>query len=63
MKKKMYTYVFGYFSNSMCEKKKCIYVFFFGHFPVARNKGKKKIKKKTKKKEVQKIDFGYCPIV
>ena len=41
MKKKMNTYVFGYFSNSMCEKKNEYMYFFFGHFLVVGNKGKK----------------------
>ena len=34
MKKKIYTYVFGYFSNSMGEKKKCI-LMFLGIFLIA----------------------------
>ena len=33
-----------------CVKKKCLYVIFFGHFPVAGNKEKKRDEKKTKKK-------------
>ena len=43
MKQKMYTHVFGYFSNSMCEKKKiCIYVF----LGIFQNNSEKKKKKK-----------------
>ena len=63
MKKKMYTYVFGYFSNSMCEKKKCIYVFFWV-FPVAGNKEKKKKKRMKKKNLLKKCSrngFGLLP--
>ena len=33
-KKNVYTYVFGYFSNNMCEKKK-MYICILGDFPAA----------------------------
>ena len=47
----MYTYVFGYFSNSMCEKK-CIYVF-LGDFLA--------IKKKKKYSRSAETVLGHCP--
>ena len=53
----IYTHVFGYFSNSMYEKKKiCIYVF-LGIFQ--NNSGKKK----EKKIFGAGTDLGYCLIV
>ena len=53
MKKNIYTYVFGYFSNSMCEKKKCIYVF-FGDFPAVEKK------KKFCSRSAETV-LGHCP--
>ena len=59
----MYIYVFGYFSNSMCEKKrkkrkKNVYMYiFFGQFSVAGKKRKMKNEKKSAENWL-----GYCPI-
>ena len=46
-KKNIYTYVFGYFSNSMCERKKNVYMYFWVIFQQFKRK-KKFILKKCK---------------
>ena len=48
MKKKMYTYVFGYFPNSMCEKKKMYICIFWVIFQQLKRKKKILLNKRSR---------------
>ena len=57
MKKYIYTHVFGYFSNSMCEKKKYVYMYFWAFSKII---GKKKRKKNLVQERIWATAQLYC---
>ena len=50
-KKEVYTYVFGYFSNSMCEKKN-VYMYFYFFLVIFQQLKKKKSTQKVQQKRI-----------